>query len=213
MFVIIHAVRANRIMWVYARFWWYHGILVVHLQDYMGAFGAKWLTKWLHNAKAPPHWGVLRWEWGNNDVHLVTTFALCHVSKCFYFSTWVSLWKRVRKKSGTGHADAIGFLGHIHKMHWKNSSLQLGNKMAELSNIDSNHEILIHIANHGCAWSICAQIIQRILWFPLESHTTESVSLGCNQIASWRYQWWLLTQTSHWIGHNPGVRNITYKDF
>ena len=39
-------------------------ILVVHLQDSVGAFGAKWLTKWLHHAKAPPHRGMLPWEWG-----------------------------------------------------------------------------------------------------------------------------------------------------
>ena len=45
-------------------------------------------------------------------------------------------------KSGTGHADAIGFRGHIYVMHWKNPSLQLGNKMIELSNIDSYHETL-----------------------------------------------------------------------
>ena len=35
-----HAVSANRILWVYAGFWWYHGILVVHLQDSVGAFWA-----------------------------------------------------------------------------------------------------------------------------------------------------------------------------
>ena len=35
-----HAVSGNRIMWVYAGFWWYHGILVVHLQDSVGAFWA-----------------------------------------------------------------------------------------------------------------------------------------------------------------------------
>ena len=80
-----HAVSANRILWVYAGFWWYHGILLVHLQDSVGAFGAKWLTKWLHHAKAPPHRGVLLWEWGNKDVHLVTTFVFCHVSKCYFF--------------------------------------------------------------------------------------------------------------------------------
>ena len=77
-----HAVSANRILWVYVGFWWYHGILVVHLQDSVGAFGAKswkWLTKWLHHAKAPPRRGVLRWEWSNKDVHLVTTFVFCHV--------------------------------------------------------------------------------------------------------------------------------------
>ena len=77
-----HAVSANRILWVYAGFWWYHGILVVHLRDSVGAFGAKWRTKWLHHAKAPPRRGVLRWEWSNKDVHLVTTFVFCHVSKC-----------------------------------------------------------------------------------------------------------------------------------
>ena len=80
-----HAVSANRIMWVYAGFWWYHGILVVHLQDSVGAFGAKLLKKRLHHAKAPPYRGVLRWEWGNKDVQLVTTFAFCHVSKCYFF--------------------------------------------------------------------------------------------------------------------------------
>ena len=36
----LHAVSANRILWVYAGFWWYHGILVVHLQDSVGAFWA-----------------------------------------------------------------------------------------------------------------------------------------------------------------------------
>ena len=77
-----HAVSANRILWVYAGFSWYHGILVVHLQDSVGAFGAKWLTKWLHHAKAPPRRGVLGWEWSNKDVYLVTTFVFCHVSKC-----------------------------------------------------------------------------------------------------------------------------------
>ena len=46
-------------------------------------------------------------------------------------------------KSGTGHADGIGFRGHIYAMHWNNSSLQLGNKMIELPNIDSYHEMLI----------------------------------------------------------------------
>ena len=30
-------------------------------------------------------------------------------------------------KSDTGHTNAIGFPGHIYVMHWKNSSLQLGN--------------------------------------------------------------------------------------
>ena len=38
--VQMHAVSANRILWVYAGFWWYHGILVVHLQDSGGAFWA-----------------------------------------------------------------------------------------------------------------------------------------------------------------------------
>ena len=35
-----HAVSANRILWVYTEFWWYHGILVVQLQDSVGAFRA-----------------------------------------------------------------------------------------------------------------------------------------------------------------------------
>ena len=139
-----------------AGFWWcICRILLVHLRR-------NW---WLHHAKAPPHGGVLQWEWGNKD-GLLVTFVFCHVSKCFYFSTGVSLWKRVRKtpKSGTCHADAIEFRGHIHVMHWNNLSLQLGNKMAELYNIDSYHETRIHSANHGFSCSFCAQIIQRILW-------------------------------------------------
>ena len=36
----VHGVSANRILWVYAGFWWYHGILVAHLQDSVGAFWA-----------------------------------------------------------------------------------------------------------------------------------------------------------------------------
>ena len=62
--ILTHAVSANRILWVYAGFWWYHGILVVHLQDSVGAFGAKWLTKWLHHAKHR-HTGACR---GENEV-------------------------------------------------------------------------------------------------------------------------------------------------
>ena len=124
------------------------------------------MAKWLHHAKAQPHRGVLRWEWGNKDVHLVTTVVFCYASKYYFFSAGVSLWKRVRKmrKSGTGHANGIGFRGHDYVMHSKNSSLPAGNKMIELSNIDSYHETLIHIAYRGCACSLCAQIIQRILW-------------------------------------------------
>ena len=34
------AVSTNRILWVYTRFCWYHGILMVHLQDSVGAFWA-----------------------------------------------------------------------------------------------------------------------------------------------------------------------------
>ena len=206
---------------MYAGFWWYHGILVVHLQDSVGAFGAKWLTKWLHHANAPPHRSVLRWEWGNKDVHLVTTFVFCHVSKCFYFSTRVSLWKRDRKmpKSGTGHADAIGFRCHIHVMHWNNTSLQLGNKMAKLSNIDSYHETLIHNANHGFACSICVQIIQRILWCYngfCDFHWNHIQRILCSSGAIRFSAGDItddLTQISHWIGQDPGVRNITYSDF
>ena len=38
---------------------WYHKILVVNLQDSVGAFGAKWQTKQLHRALTLPHRGVL----------------------------------------------------------------------------------------------------------------------------------------------------------
>ena len=57
-------------------------------------------------------------------------------------------------KSGTGHADGIGFRGHIYVMHQKKSSLPLGNNMIELSNIDSYHQTLIHMAYHGCAYIV-----------------------------------------------------------
>ena len=136
-----HAVSANRILWVYAGFWCYHGILLVHPQDSVGAFGAKWLTKWLHHAKAQPHRGVLRWEWGNKDVHLVTTFVFCHASKYYFFSrSFIVKLVRKMRKSGTGHADGIGFRGHNYVMHSKNSSLLSRNKMIALSNIDSYSE-------------------------------------------------------------------------
>ena len=206
---------------MYAGSWWYHGILVVHLQDSVGAFGAKWLTKWLHHAKAQSHRGVLRLEWGNKDVHLVTTFVFCHASKYYFFSAGVSLWKLVRKtrKSGTGHADGIEFRGHNYVMHSRNSSLPLGNKMIELSNIDTYHETLIHIAYRGCVRSICAQIIQRILWCYnglCDSNwnciqrilcSSGAIRLPAGDIRD------DLTQTSHWFGQKPGGRNITYKDF
>ena len=45
-----HTLSVNRILWVYSGFWGYHGILVVHLQDSVGAFGTKWYTKRLHRA-------------------------------------------------------------------------------------------------------------------------------------------------------------------
>ena len=50
-----------------------------------------------------------------------------------------------------------------------------------------------------CMLSLCSNnttdsvMLQRILWSPLELHTTDSVFLGCNQIASWWYQGWLDT--------------------
>ena len=125
--------------------------------------------------------GMLHWEWGNKDVHLVTTFVFCHVSKC-YFSTGVSLRKRVRKmpKSGTGHGDGLGFRGHIYVMHQNNSSLPLGNKMVELSNIDSCHETIIHIANHGCVCSNCVQIIQQILLCDVTTDSVISIGIAYN---------------------------------
>ena len=139
------------------------------------------------------------------------------------FSAGVSLWKRVRKmpKSGTGHADGIGFRGHIYVMHWNNSSLPLGNKMIELSNIDSYHETLIHIAHHGCACSICVQIIQRSLWCYngfCDFHWNCIQRIGfCARVQSDCHLGYRigddLTQTSHWFGQEPGGRNISYKDF
>ena len=51
-------------------------------------------------------------------------------------------------KSDTGHANAIGFWGLIEVMHWKNSSLQLWNKIVESSIVNSYHEILIHIGHY-----------------------------------------------------------------
>ena len=50
----------------------------------------------------------------------------------------------------------------------------------------------------SCMLNLCPNnttdyvMLQRILWFPLESHTTDSVFPGCNQIASWWYQGWLI---------------------
>ena len=91
--------------------------------------------------------------------------------------------------------------------------------MAKLSNIASYHETLIHIANHGFACSICAQIIQRILWFynGLSDFYWNHIQLILCSLGAIRLPAGDirddLTQISHWIGQNPGVRNITYKDF
>ena len=103
-------------------------------------------------------------------------------------------------KSGACHADAIRFWGHIHTMHyWRNSSIQLGNKMVESSNIDSYH-------NTFCSPLFCklnsrsydTTVLWYYLWFPLKSHTTDSVFLGCNHIASWIYQKWFNTNIMHY---------------
>ena len=53
-----------------------------------------------------------------------------------------------------------------------------------------------------CMLNLCSNnttdfvMLQRILWFPLELLTTDSVFLGCNQIASWGYQGWLIINLS-----------------
>ena len=80
-----HAVSANRILCVYNGFWWYHGILVVHLQDSVGAFGARWCAKRLHRTQTPQHRVVLSKERGNGDLQLVTKLVFCHVCKCHFF--------------------------------------------------------------------------------------------------------------------------------
>ena len=91
--------------------------------------------------------------------------------------------------------------------------------MIELSDIDSYHEILINVAYHGCACSICAQIIQRILWCYngfcdfYWNHiqrilcSSGAIRLPAEDIRD------DLTQTSHWFGQKSRGRNITTKIF
>ena len=53
-------------------------------------------------------------------------------------------------------------------------------------------------------------ILQRILWFPLKSHTTDSVFLVCNQIVNWVYQRWFNTNLSlNWL--EPGSQNYYFQ--
>ena len=155
---------------------------------------AKWLMKWLHHAKAPPHRGVLCWEWGNKDVYLVTTFVFFMCPSFIFFSRSfivktcsqnAQVWYRSRQWN------------RIARPYLCNAPF--GNKMIELSNIDSYHETLIHIAYHGRACSICVQIIQRILCcnngfcnFHWNCIQRILCSYG-NKIASWGYQGWLNT--------------------
>ena len=129
------------------------------------------------------------------------------MSASVIFSAGISLLKRVCKmsKSATGHADAIRFWGHIHAMHWRNSSLHLGNKMVQSSNIDSNHETLVHFGHHCSASYICAHIIQRILWY-------YNGYCDCHWNRIQRFLWFI-TNTCHWIIQNPGGRIITYNEF
>ena len=153
-----------------------------------------------------------------------TQFQQCWHSRCANVMSWhywtILVGRGPGPKSGTGHADAVGFRGHINVMHWNNSSLQLGNKMTKLCNIDSFHETLIHIANHGFACSICAQIIQRILWCCnrfCDFHWNHIQRILCSSGAIRLPAGDIrddLRQISHWIGQNPGVRNITiFKNF
>ena len=103
----------------------------------------------------------LLYRWG---VPPVVIRCVHWTRQMWVLQTWIKALGLYIVMSATGHADGIGFRGHIYAMHWNNSSLPLGDKMIELSNIYSYHETLINFAHHGCACSICVQIIQRILW-------------------------------------------------
>ena len=196
--VIINAIHCTKILVV-------PRILLVHIQDSIGAFVVKWYTKRLHRALAPPHMVVLPWEKCNGGVQLVTTFLFCYVCKS-HFSAGISLWKRVCEmpKSGTGHTDAIGFWGHIHAMHWRNSSLQLGNKIVDTFNINSYHGTLIR---HLCSVSLIrAHIIQRILRYYngfCDFHWNRTQRILCSMCAIRLLTKYIrddLIQTCHWVG-------------
>ena len=89
------------------------------------------------------------------------------------FSAGIPLWRRVCKML----VHAIGFWGHIHVMHWRNSSLQFGNKVVESSHLDSYHET--HTYWSPLFWKLNSRsynttdsvILQLILWFPLKSQS------------------------------------------
>ena len=79
------------------------------------------------------------------------------------------------------------------------------NKMVESSNIDSNHETLVHFGHHCSASYICAHIIQRILWY-------YNGYCDCHWNRIQRILWFN-TNTCHWIIQNPGGRIIIYNEF
>ena len=88
--------------------------------------------------------------------------------------------KRTTLKCNYG--SPIKFMGCI----WRPGD-RLWAAMVELSNIDSYDETLTPLF---CTLNLLANnttnsvILQRSLRFPLESHKTDSVFLGCNQIAT-----------------------------
>ena len=76
-----------------------------------------------------------KWRRSLGFVDNLICFLLCVGS--VIFCSWNFIAKTC--PHNTNHTDAIGIRGHIHAMRWRNSSLQLGKKMVELSNIVTNH--------------------------------------------------------------------------
>ena len=118
-----------------------------------------------------------------------------------HFADTVSQWNSCWKIKTLGHMaeNKCGYQMHIF-----------------VTSLSSQYDSSSEMACVAC--SICAQIIQRILWcyngfydFHWNHIQRSMCSSGAIRLSAGdiRYD---LTQISHWIGQNPGVRNITYKD-
>ena len=101
-----HTVSANRILWVYAGFWWYHGILVMHLQDSDGATTWSAISPQMHQFSNPCWYTVVVFNHTNNA--LLTPFE----SQRFHGIT----------KVNTSHTVYILVLirSYLHISYWNN---------------------------------------------------------------------------------------------
>ena len=88
-----HAVSANRILWLYSGFFWYHRIVVVHLHDSVGAF---WAIKYhsLFFCRKCYDWQTVE------GLQLVMHQVVSHYQKILVYILWEIMLKCVRNVTG-----------------------------------------------------------------------------------------------------------------